>query len=83
DELVKPPKGSWFIHDILGCEVFIEDGTKVGTVQDILNISSSDVWEIKNGERVVLFPAVKEFIKKVDIKNHRILVSPPEGLFNL
>ncbi|MBI5215983.1 MAG: 16S rRNA processing protein RimM [Ignavibacteriae bacterium] len=83
DELVKPPKGSWFIHDILGCEVFTEDGTNVGTIQDVLKISSNDIWEIRNGERSLLFPAVKEFIKKVDVKNRKILILPPDGLFDL
>jgi 16S rRNA processing protein RimM len=83
DELVKPPKGLWFIHDILGCEVFTEDGTKVGTVQDIQKISSNDIWEIRNGEQSFLFPAVKEFIKKVDLKKRHIRISPPDGLFDL
>ncbi len=83
DELVKPPKGNWFIHDIIGCQVFAEDEKFLGTVNDVLKISSNDIWEIKNETQEFLFPAVKEFIKKVDIKKRKIIITPPSGLFDL
>ncbi|MBI3189386.1 MAG: 16S rRNA processing protein RimM [Ignavibacteriales bacterium] len=83
DELVKPPKGSWFIHDIIGCEIFLEDGTPVGTVKDVMKISSNDIWEIVNEKQELLFPVVKEFIKQVDVRKRRIVIAPPDGLFDL
>ncbi len=83
DELVAPPKGSWFIHDIIGCDVFQGDGTSLGKVKDVWKMASSDLWEIQYGEKQVMFPATKEFIESVDIKKHHIVINPPEGLFEL
>jgi len=83
DELIAPPKGSWFIHDIIGCEVFHNNGTKLGVVKDVWKMASSDLWEIAYGDTSIMFPATKDFIERVDVKKHQITVNPPDGLFEL
>ena len=83
DELAEPPEGVWFIHDIIGCEVFTEDGAHVGTVQEVWKMSADDIWEIIDGDRHLMFPAAKRFIRNVDLTTRRIVVAPPEGLFDL
>lgn len=81
--LLRPPRGSYFIHEIVGCEVWM-DGVRIGAVTDVISTRrglAQDVWviETKDGER--WFPAVKEFIERVDVQKRTIVVRRIDGLF--
>jgi len=79
-ELDRPSKGAHFIHDIIGCTVWLEEGSLFGTVEDVLKLPAQDVWVINKMGKSYLIPAVKEFIKEVDIKNRKIIIATIEGL---
>ncbi len=81
NELVPPPKGSWFIHDIIGCKVFHENGALLGVVNDVWPMAGTDLWDVSNHGTSVMFPADKRLIVKVDIRKKTIIVNPPDGLF--
>lgn len=76
----KPGKGSYFVHDIIGCSVVTTEGTLIGEVENVYKFPGQDVWAIRRGSRSEMIPAVKEFIKDVDIRHRRIVVQPIEGL---
>jgi 16S rRNA processing protein RimM len=78
--VVKPPKGSFFVHDLIGCRVLSEDGKQLGCIEDVMKMPSQDIWTIRQGGQVKLIPAVKDFILKVDIENHTVVVRTIEGL---
>lgn len=75
-----PPPGGFYVHDIIGCEVRTADGSPAGTVEDVLETPGQHLWSVRDGDRVYLIPAVKEFIVSVDTAAKRIVVSLPEGL---
>ncbi len=80
---VKLPKGRFFATDIIGFDVQNEKTDEIyGEITDITNRAGTDIYEIKNknGE-VFLFPAVKEFLKKIDMENKLVLISPIKGMF--
>lgn len=76
------PKDSYFIYDLIGCEVFDIDKKKIGYIDDVLQNLSNDVYVVKDKSKnkEYLIPAVNEFIKDVDIDNKRILIDPIEGM---
>ena len=76
----RPKKGEYFIHDIIGCIVKTTDGKVVGVVEDVVRSQAQDLWAIRVNKEIVYIPAVKEFIKKVDIAGKIIVVSIIEGL---
>lgn len=83
-DAIKLPEDSFFIGDIIGCEVFDEQRGSLGTVQEVLQTGSNDVY-IVNGSgkyKDVLVPALKTVVRKVDIQNKRIDVILPEGLLD-
>jgi len=80
DERAEPEKGSYFIHEIIGCEVWTQEERFVGTLEDVYRLPAQDLWAIRSGDKVYLIPAVKEFVLKVDIKKLRITVKLIEGL---
>lgn len=83
NDLGKLPEGSYYIFDLIGCRVTDINNRELGLVCDVLSYPANDVWviEVKNGEKV-LFPAVENFIDVVDIEKRRIVIRPPEGIFD-
>lgn len=77
---VKLPKNSYFIHDIIGLEVYLIDGTYLGKVKDILQPGANDVYVVKNEGKEYLIPAIKDVVKEVNIDGNKIIIEPLEGL---
>jgi len=77
---VKLPKDSYFICDLIGLEVYDEKGMLIGTVKDVLQTGSNDVYVIQSSGKDILIPALKDIVKKIDLENKKILVEMPEGL---
>ena len=80
ESLVRPPKGSYFIHEIVGCEVSDEDGRMYGSIEDVHKFPGQDIWVVRGGGKEYLVPAVKEFIKKIDTAGRRVVIRVIEGL---
>lgn len=57
-----PDKDEYFIVDLIGCSVYLDDGRKIGELTDIDNYGSADIFTVC-GERTVRFP----FLKKLDL----------------
>jgi 16S rRNA processing protein RimM len=78
---VKLQEDSFFICDLLECEVFEEIEGHLGKIVDIIQTGSNDVYVVKNeqgNERLI--PALKKVVKNVDIKNKKIDIILMEGL---
>ncbi|MCR5809097.1 MAG: ribosome maturation factor RimM [Clostridiales bacterium] len=71
EHAVKLPKGTYFVADIIGCEVESTDGTKLGRVTDVLETNANDVYVIE-GERKLMVPALKKLLDTVDTEGRLI-----------
>lgn len=81
EQLPKLQENSYYIVDLLECEVVTVDGEFLGKMDDVFNTGSNDVYVVKNEEgKQILLPAIKEVIKNVDIPNRKITVKLMEGL---
>ena len=77
-------EGAYLICDLIGLDIFdINTGECYGKLTEITNGAASQLYEIEltNGRRS-LIPAVREFIKRVDL-NSGIYIKPIEGLLDL
>ena len=74
-------ENSYYIVDLIGCEVVTEEGENLGIVDDVFPTGSNDVYVVKNelGKQILL-PAIGEVVKEVDIPNKKITVKLMEGL---
>lgn len=73
----------YFIADLVGMDVQTEDGTSVGTLNDVIQGPAQDVYEIKKPEGgVFLVPAVSHFILKVNTQSRIITVRLLEGMMD-
>jgi 16S rRNA processing protein RimM len=76
----RPGRGSYYVDDVIGCEVAGADGKLIGVVTEVYQLSGHDLWEVQTGSTKAMIPAVKEFIRRVDLERRRITVELPEGL---
>lgn len=74
-----------YLHELLGLSVVLSaTGESVGVLDDVLFPAGQELWSIQSPDgHEILFPAVPEFVDKIDIQAGHILITPPEGLFDL
>jgi len=84
-DLPPPDEGEAYLYELLDCEVFLQDGTRLGRIDHYLFPSSEqEIWAIlaDNG-REILFPAHQESVVDIDLAARRVIVDPPEGLLDI
>lgn len=75
--------GEYFIQDLIGLSVLLEDGTPLGTLADIFQTGSNDVYAVKTEDRgMVYLPCIKDVVKRVDLKEKTVTVRLLEGLLD-
>ena len=78
----KLPKGSYFIADIIGCDVIDADsGRLYGTLKEIVNRGASDLYVVSTEKGEVMVPVVDEFVDRVEV-GKAIYLRPIEGMFD-
>ena len=80
EEVVPLPEGAYYWFELIGMEVFSEGSEKLGTIVDIFETGSNDVYVLKRGGKEVYIPATKEVIKQVDRKTKRMVIHLIDGL---
>ena len=74
---------TYFIADLIGLEVYDESNNLIGKLNDIYNTGSNDIYVVKSDDgKQILFPALKNVIKQIDIKNEKIIVDANGGICN-
>jgi 16S rRNA processing protein RimM len=83
ENAIKLPEDSFFICDLLGCQVFDEQNNSLGKIKDVLETGSNDVYVVE-GEKYgeILIPALKSVVREVSLENGWIKVVLPEGLLD-
>ena len=85
EKIGKLEENAFYYHEIVGLEVFDEEGELLGTIKEILSPGANDVWVIgtnKEGAKDILIPYIESVVKNVDIANNRVDVEIPEGLID-
>lgn len=78
------PDGVYYIADLIGSEVVRENGEVIGTIADVINTGSNDIYDVKRkGQKNLLIPVIDEVVLNVDIENKKITVRMMEGLEDL
>ena len=77
----KLPKDTYFIADLLGLEVYSDEGRLLGRLEDIFKTGANDVYVVKDelGKQLLL-PSIPEVIKEIDLSNEKIIVHLIKGL---
>jgi 16S rRNA processing protein RimM len=77
------PEGSYYHHELVGCEVRRQDGTVVGTVTGIEGPMHGSTLVVDSRHGEVLIPLASDICVSIDPKRRVIVIEPPEGLIEL
>lgn len=94
-ERAKLPDGSYYISDLVGCEVVETTGAKVGVVRDVeingenvlgtpllvVTLDAARAGDAANNE--ILIPLAQDICVKVDLAGRRIEAILPDGLLDV
>ena len=73
------PSNDYYYHEIIGLQVFEEDGLYLGVLTEILETGANDVYLIKSDlEEEVLIPATEEMILEIDLDRQKMIVARME-----
>lgn len=73
------PEGTVFVADLIGCEALDEDGASLGKITQVLTLPANDVYVVK-GARQYMIPAVKEFVREINVAEGYVRVHLIEGM---
>ena len=77
------PEGTYYICDLIGCQVKTVSGDMLGEIDDIIKTGSNDVYSVKNNTgKPVLIPVIDEVVKEVNIDEKYVIVELLKGLID-
>ena len=80
---VPPAKpGEFYYYEAIGCEVFLSDGARLGTIEEIFSNGAQDIWVVRDGEREFLIPVIEDVVKAMDFAARRVTIEPIPGLLD-
>ncbi len=77
------PGGTYYRHDLVGCEVMTKDGQVVGTVTGVEGPIGRSLLVVAAKMGEVMIPLVQGIVTNVDVGNRRVVVDPPDGLVDV
>ena len=76
-------KGEYYATDLIGLRVEDSAGQVIGTVSGLSNFGAGDLLDVKReGREPVFVPFTESFVPVIDLQAGRIVVAPPDGLFD-
>ena len=81
--LLPLPEGTYYLHQLVGCQVETVEGVALGEVTRVDGGAGAAVLTVAASQGEVLVPLAQEICVAIDIGSHRIRVRMPEGLLEL
>lgn len=82
DQIPEMPNDMYLVSDLIGLTVQSQDGKYLGNIKEVMHMPAYEIYVIDTGKDEVLVPAVKEFVKQVDLGNSRMIIQPIDGMFD-
>lgn len=74
EELPAPGNDEYYWTDLIGLQVFNEQGESLGAIESLIETGANNVLKLRDGEKERLIPFVQPVVKKVDVAARRITV---------
>ena len=74
-------EGTYYIVDLIGLDVYSDEGNLLGKMDDVFNSGSCDIYVVKDmlGKQLLL-PAISDVIKEINLDEKKIVVHLLKGL---
>ncbi len=68
-------EGQFYYDDLIGCQVYLDNGEFVGEVTDIENYGNADIFDITKDFSTTLCPYIKDVFTSIDIHSKKIIAN--------
>lgn len=83
EDLLELGENEYFVHDLIGCAVVDEQDTLIGEIREIMQHMSNDIYIVDTpDERQIMIPAVRDVVRRIDLKTKKITIRILEGLLD-
>ena len=82
EQLAPPEEGAYYPFQLIGLNVFTEENEPIGQITEIYTFANQSIYEIQKGKKEYLIPATKNFVKKIDLIEKKIIIHVVEGLLD-
>ena len=82
-QLPEPEDDEYYWCDLIGLRVVTADGFEVGTLADIFETGSNDIYVVRKDRQEYLIPAIATVISSVDLAGGTMVITPLDGLLDL
>ena len=79
-DAARPPRGEFYLHEIVGLSVETEDGRPLGRIAEVLRTGANDVYVVAGPLGEVLVPAIEDVVRRIDPAAGRVVVRPLPGM---
>ena len=76
-------ENSFYLNDLIGCDVFDEKNQSLGKILDVLNFPANDVLLISYEDKEIMVPFVEDFILLFDLDNRLVKLKNFKFFFEL
>ena len=80
EEVYSLPEGQYYQFQIVGLEVRSTQGEALGKIVDVFPTGSNEVFVVRGARGELLFPAIEDVVKEVDLEKGFVVVEALEGL---
>jgi 16S rRNA processing protein RimM len=83
NQLPVPDEDEYYWRDLIGLAVHTDHGVELGTLVDIFETGSSDIYVVRGGSKEYLIPAIADVIAHIDVPGKKMIITPLDGLLDL
>ena len=81
-EVLRDDDESYFVHELIGLRVVTAEGREIGTLSEVMQPGSNDVYVVKSPHGEVLVPAIGEVVREISLASGRIVITPLPGMLD-
>ncbi len=74
--------GEYYWFQLIGLKVRDETGRSYGSIREIIETGSNDVYVARQGDEEFLIPATEQVVRKIDLEERVMVIEPLPGLFD-
>ena len=83
DQAIPLEEDEYYIADLMGLDIYLENGEKFGILKDVMETGANDVYIVETEEgKEVLIPAIHECVLDIDIEENRMEIHLMDGLLD-
>lgn len=79
-EAIPLEEEEYYHFQMIGVEVFTEEGERLGRVAEVIDTKANDVYVVRGPRGELLIPAIEEVVQELDVEGRRMVVHILPGL---